>query len=419
MTHRVRGALVLSMGALVALAVACSSPAATPSPSGSPLGSAESSPSTASSATPGETAAQIPPDPDAVALEQVAGPFIMPVDVVTAADGSGRLFVVQQGGAIRIVDANGVVAATPFLDISSRVAFGGERGLLGLAFHPRYAANGRFFVDYTRAADGATVIAEYRATADPGLADPASERILLVIPQPAANHNGGMVAFGPDGYLYIGMGDGGGQDDQYQNAQDPNRLLGKILRIDVDTAGSSGLAYAIPPGNPFFGGGGSPEIWTIGQRNPWRFSFDREWGDMWVGDVGGGDWEEINRQPADAPGGLNYGWPIMEGKHCKGGGSCSIDPFTLPVAEYGHDMGCAVVGGYVYRGDAQPGLTGVYLFGDWCSGLVFTLQADAGTVSPKLVARSGLQISSFGEDQAGEIYLVDLAGGGLYHVTLP
>ena len=203
------------------------------------------------------------------------------------------------------------------------------------------------------------------------------------------------------------------------NAQDPNRLLGKILRIDVDTPGSSGRAYAIPPTNPFFGGGGSPEIWTVGQRNPWRFSFDREWGDLWVGDVGGGDWEEIDRQPADAPGGLNYGWPIMEGKHCKDGAACTIDPYTLPVAEYGHDQGCAVVGGYVYRGEAQPGLTGVYLFGDWCSGLIFTLQADAGTVSPKLVARSGLQVSSFGEDESGEIYLVDLAGGGLYHVTVP
>ena len=343
----------------------------------------------------------------------------MPIAVTNAGDGSDRLFVVQQGGLIRIVGANGAVAATPFLDISSRVAFGGERGLLGLAFHPHYAANGRFFVDYTRAADGATVIAEYRTSADAGLADPGSERILLLIPQPAANHNGGMVAFGPDGYLYIGMGDGGGQNDQYHNAQDPNRLLGKILRIDVDTPASSGRAYAIPPGNPFFGGGGSPEIWTVGQRNPWRFSFDREWGDLWVGDVGGGAWEEIDRQPADAPGGLNYGWPIMEGKHCKDGAACTIDPYTLPVAEYGHDQGCAVVGGYVYRGEAQPGLTGVYLFGDWCSGLIFTLQADAGTVSPKLVARSGLQVSSFGEDESGEIYLVDLAGGGLYHVTVP
>jgi glucose/arabinose dehydrogenase len=402
--------------ALVALVAACTSPTSTPSPTSTVAGSSASA---AASESPAQTAAPVPPDPDGVALERVAGPFTMPAGIANAGDGSGRLFIVEQGGVIRIVGANGAVAATPFLDISSRIAFGGERGLLGLAFHPRYAANGRFFVDYTRASDGATVIAEYRATADAELADPASERILLIIPQPAPNHNGGMLAFGPDGYLYIGMGDGGGQNDQFQNAQDPNRLLGKILRIDVDTPGSSGRAYAIPPDNPFFGGGGSAEVWTVGERNPWRFSFDREWGDLWVGDVGGGDWEEIDRQPADAPGGLNYGWPIMEGKHCKDGASCTIDPYTLPVAEYGHDQGCAVVGGYVYRGEAQPGLTGVYLFGDWCSGLVFTLQADAGTVSPKLVLRSGLQISSFGEDESGEIYLVDLAGGGLYHVTVP
>jgi len=405
--------------AVMAIAAACTSASATPSPSLTPTGTAATSPSAVASPTPAETGAGVPPDPNGVALARVAGPFTMPIAVTNAGDESGRLFVVQQGGVIRIVGANGAVAATPFLDISSLVAFGGERGLLGLAFHPRYAANGRFFVDYTRAADGATVIAEYRATADAGLADAASGRVLLVIPQPAANHNGGNLAFGPDGYLYIGMGDGGGQNDQFHNAQDPNRLLGKILRIDVDSPAASGLAYAIPPSNPFFGGGGSPEIWTVGQRNPWRFSFDREWGDLWVGDVGGGDWEEINRQPADAAGGLNYGWPIMEGKHCKDGASCSIDPYTLPVAEYGHDQGCAVVGGYVYRGQAQPGLTGVYLFGDWCSGLVFSLQADAGTVSPKVVAQSGLQISSFGEDEAGEVYLVDLAGGGLYHVTVP
>jgi glucose/arabinose dehydrogenase len=406
----------VALVALVALVAACTSPTSTPSPTSTVAGSSASA---AASESPAQTAAPVPPDPDGVALERVAGPFTMPAGIANAGDGSGRLFIVEQGGVIRIVGANGAVAATPFLDISSRIAFGGERGLLGLAFHPRYAANGRFFVDYTRASDGATVIAEYRATADAGLADPASERILLIIPQPAPNHNGGMLAFGPDGYLYIGMGDGGGQNDQFQNAQDPNRLLGKILRIDVDTPGSSGRAYAIPPDNPFFGGGGSAEVWTVGERNPWRFSFDREWGDLWVGDVGGGDWEEIDRQPADAPGGLNYGWPIMEGKHCKDGASCTIDPYTLPVAEYGHDQGCAVVGGYVYRGEAQPGLTGVYLFGDWCSGLVFTLQADAGTVSPKLVLRSGLQISSFGEDESGEIYLVDLAGGGLYHVTVP
>ena len=180
----------------------------------------------------------------------------------------------------------------------------------------------------------------------------------------------------------------------------------------------AGRAYAIPPTNPFATSGGAPEIWAYGLRNPWRFSFDREWGDIFIGDVGGGAWEEINRQPADGPGGLNYGWPIMEGRHCRTG-TCTITGFVQPIAEYDHNSGCSVIGGFVYRGTAQPDLDGVYVFGDWCSGILFTLQVDEGTITPKPVLSSGLAVSSFGEDESGEIYLVDFAGGGLYHVVLP
>jgi glucose/arabinose dehydrogenase len=410
---RSRLVLVAALG-LVLAACQSATPSISPSPGASASASATESPTPAAATLP-----PLPSGPDALALERVASGFSDPTHITHAGDGSGRLFVVERGGRIRIVNPDGSVSAQPFLDISGRVLTNGlEQGLLGLVFHPEYATNGRFFVNYTRQPDGANLVVEFRVSSDPDVADPATERALIGLADPAPNHNGGGLAFGPDGYLYIALGDGGGQDDQFGNAQNVNSLLGKILRIDVNAPGSAGQAYAIPEGNPFAAGGGAPEIWAIGMRNPWRISFDREWGDLYIADVGGGSWEEINRQPADAPGGLNYGWPIMEGRHCLST-SCTVSGFVEPIAEYGHDQGCSVIGGHVYRGEDQPELYGIYVLGDWCSGLLFTLQVDEGTVTPKVVLESGLQISSIGEDEDGEMYLVDLAGGGLYRIVFP
>ncbi|MGH9204833.1 MAG: PQQ-dependent sugar dehydrogenase, partial [Vicinamibacterales bacterium] len=289
-------------------------------------------------------------------------------------DGSGRLFVVEQRGRIYVIE-NGRRLETPFLDLTSLVsATGYERGLLSIAFHSDYASNGLFFVDYTRQSDGATVIARYHVSDDPNVADSDSGEILLTIDQPEANHNGGLVKFGPDGYLYIGMGDGGGAGDRHGtigNGQDPNALLGKMLRIDVN----GGEPYAIPPSNPFANGTNArPEIWATGMRNPWRFSFDRTTGDLFIADVGQSAYEEINFQPASSSGGENYGWRIMEGAHCFNPGSgCDQSGLTLPVAEYGRQGGCSVTGGYVYRGSALPEWQGVYFYADFCSGEVWGL----------------------------------------------
>jgi glucose/arabinose dehydrogenase len=344
-----------------------------------------------------------------------------PVGITGARDGSDRLFVNERAGKVRVVNAGGALRAEPFVDLTSHILAGGERGLLGLAFHPDFATNRRLFVDYTRVGDGATVISELTASPDGQRADPASERILLLIPQPYANHNGGQLAFGPDGDLYIGMGDGGGGDPQ-GNGQNPNALLGKILRIDVDAARGEGLAYAIPADNPYASAGsdpdgGRPEVWAIGLRNPWRFSFDAATGDLFIGDVGQGAWEEIDRQPANAGGPLNYGWNVMEGDHCFDSSACDQSGLTRPIAEYSHEFGCAVAGGYVYRGSMQPALHGVYVYGDYCSGLLFTLQVGAdGSFTTRTVARTGLGISSLGVDDAGELFVADLAGGALYRV---
>ncbi len=342
-----------------------------------------------------------------------------PVGITNAADGSGRLFINERGGRIRVVAPDESLLPTAFVDLSTRIGAGGERGLLGLAFHPRFAQNGRLFVDYTRAGDGATVISELQAAADHQSADPASERVLLTIAQPFANHNGGQLAFGPDGYLYIGMGDGGSGGDPFGNAQNLGVLLGKILRIDVDQRDGE-QPYAVPPDNPFApqgarAGEGAPEIWAYGLRNPWRFSFDPRGGDLYIGDVGQGEYEEIDRQPGDSAGGENYGWNVMEGRHCYQDG-CDQAGYVKPIAEYTHDVGCSVTGGYVYRGSLYPELAGVYVFADYCSGTVFTLQVDEGTITPKPVLDSGLQVSSFGTDATGELYLADISGGGIYRV---
>jgi len=248
-----------------------------------------------------------------------------------------------------------------------------------------------------------------------------SERILFTIPDQFPNHNGGQLAFGPDGYLYIGLGDGGGRGDPLGSGQSRQTLLGKILRVDVDGAHAAGKQYGIPAGNPYAAGGispgaGLPEIWAYGLRNPWRFSFDRSNGDLYIGDVGQGSWEEIDRQAAGSSGGENYGWNAYEGNHCYS--SCAGVTAVAPIAEYSHNLGCSVTGGYVYRGTSQPLLEGVYLYGDYCSGIIWTVPAGAGTHVAKRVADSGVQISSFGEGEDGEIYLVDLGGGGLYRLLV-
>ena len=342
-------------------------------------------------------------------LRPVAFGFDQPLGAVSAFDGSGRLFVVEQTGAIRIV-RGGEVAPDPFLDISALISAGGERGLLGLAFHPRFESNRRLYINYTDTL-GDTVVAELRASAsDPDRADPTTMRVLLRIDQPFPNHNGGHVAFGPDGYLYIASGDGGSAGDPLGNGQDTSSLLGKLLRIDVDAAGG-GRPYGIPEDNPFADGGGAPEVWAYGLRNPWRFSFDEPAGKLWVADVGQDAVEEVNRAPAKR-GGLNYGWNVMEGERCfEPPEGCEQAGLELPVTSYTHAEGCSVTGGYVYRGERFPALYGGYFFADYCSGYLWGLAAGArrGTPAVRLL-ESGRAIASFGVDERGELYVVDHGG---------
>jgi glucose/arabinose dehydrogenase len=324
-----------------------------------------------------------------------------PVDLQV--DGSGRLFVIEKVGRIRIIE-NGQLLETPFLDISERVGSNGnEQGLLGLAFHPQYQENGRFFVNYTDRL-GDTVIARFQVTSDPGIADPDSETLLFGYDQPFPNHNGGVMTFGPDGYLYIGSGDGGAAGDPMANAQNTDTLLGKILRVDVDSADP----YAVPSDNPF-----GNEIWAYGLRNPWRMSFDRATGDLYIGDVGQGEWEEIDFLPAGSSGGANFGWDHREGAHdYEGGGP---EGMLDPVAEYSHpEGGCSVTGGHVYRG-SMPEWNGIYLYGDYCTGFIWgLLQIDGGWQKQQLFDID-VTITSFGQDDAGEIYLIS-DNGGIYRL---
>ena len=333
-----------------------------------------------------------------------------PLAIANAADGSGRLFVAEQGGAVYVL-TGGTVTSTPFLDISDQVSNGGEQGLLGLAFHPGFPTDNRVFVDYTNVA-GDTVVSSFAV--DPGSPDvvvPRSEVVVLTVEQPYANHNGGGIGFGPDGYLYIALGDGGSGGDPHNNGQRLDTLLGKILRIDVDHP-SAGLEYGIPGSNPFAGTAGTRgEIWLLGLRNPFRFSFDRTTGDLWIGDVGQGDWEEID-VARKGVGGLNFGWRVMEGAHCFSPSSgCSKTGLTLPVVEYAHDFGCAVIGGVVYRGSASPLLKGGYVFSDECTGLVWAVNAAAtGRQALVQVADVPDGIAGYGEDASGELYAADLSG---------
>jgi glucose/arabinose dehydrogenase len=349
-----------------------------------------------------------------ISLVLRAGGFNQPVQATHAGDGSGTLYVVEQGGRIQTLK-NGTLGAVPFLDISPRVTAGGEQGLLGLAFPPGYATKGHFYVNYTRAGDGATIVARYRVTGDPGVADSSSEEVLLVINQPFANHNGGQIAFGPDGYLYIGTGDGGSGGDPLGNAQNPATLLGKILRIDVE---SGPVSYAVPPDNPFSGREGfRGEIWALGLRNPWRFSFDRGTGDLYIGDVGQNTFEEVDFQPASGAGGENYGWNVMEGNHCFGGAACVTTGFVPPVAEYDHSQGCSITGGTVYRGGSYPGMEGIYFYGDFCSGRVWGLARDGSAWENSLLLTVPFSVSGFGEDEAGNLYATDYSGGAVYEIV--
>ena len=353
-----------------------------------------------------------------VALKTVATGFVKPVLVTNAGDGSRRRFVVEQTGYVRTIEQG--PKATPFLDVHTRVTTGGsEQGLLGLAFHPGFKTNGRLYVNYTRAGDGATVVDEYRVTTNPDVVSVATRRQIIAIAQPYANHNGGGIAFGPDGFLYIGMGDGGSGGDPGNRAQSKVTLLGKMLRIGIN--GTSGTKhYKIPGTNPFVGTYGWDAIWQYGLRNPWRWSFDRVTGDLWIGDVGQNDWEEVDRavDTGNGPGrGTNWGWRVLEGTHCyPGGNSCNTSGKAMPVAEYAHSGGrCAITGGYVYRGTAIASIQGDYLYADFCSGEIWGLDNPYTSPTPVLLLDTNLLISSFGEDRDGELYVTDL-NGRLYRV---
>ena len=419
----------LLMGIVAILVAGCSEAQPTIAPTQTqavPVATATPAPSTATRAPTmlASTPTRLPPTPSPIAqrppftlsVEPLQSGFQRPVYLTHAGDGSGRSFVVEQAGRIYAI---GKSPAALLLDITALVdSSANERGLLSVAFHPDYKSNGFLFVNYTRKPDGATVIARYRASSDPNLADPSSATVILTIPQPEANHNGGLVQFGPDGYLYIGIGDGGGAGDRHGtigNGQELASLLGKLLRIDVNRS-----PYAIPTSNPFKDRAGArPEIWAFGLRNPWRWSFDRRTGDLYIADVGQDKYEEIDLQPASSRGGENYGWRLMEGKHCFNPSSgCEQTGLTMPVAEYDHSKGCSVTGGYVYRGARYPWLDGLYFFADYCSGIVWTLDRNPSEAWEMVErARVSFQPSSFGQDQAGELYLVGHNDGTVYHLV--
>ena len=376
-----------------------------------------------------------------IALEQLnISNLASPVYLTHAGDGSGRIFIVERAGRIRLVK-NGSLQSTPFLDISGHVRSGGEEGLLSVAFPPDYARRQQFYVYYTQL-DGDNVVARFRTSPNPDLADTASEKQILELPHPnQTNHNGGQLVFGPDGNLYIGPGDGGGGGDPYGNGQNHNSLLGKILRINVEgqfpstvpnqpyqvylplISSNSGLPYSIPTDNPFADQPGyRPEIWAMGLRNPWRFSFDRANGDLYIADVGQNTREEVNFQDASSPGGDNYGWNILEGSLCYSPSSGCTAPanYSAPVAEYPHGTnnsnGCSVTGGYVYRGDGYPDMQGIYFYADYCQGKIWGLKFENSAWQSQLLLDTNNLPSSFGEDESGEVYLVSLSGQ-IYHLV--
>ena len=374
-----------------------------------------------------------------VVFQRVVSGLIRPTSVANAGDGSGRLFVTQQAGLVRVIEA-GVLIEEPFLDLSETVSCCGERGLLSVAFHPDFESNGRFFVSYTDAAED-SIVSEFLVSAeDPNRADPASETLVIRVDQPSDEHNAGQLQFDGDGYLYVSIGDGGHGHESEGAPQNLLSMLGKILRLDIDSA----RPYAIPPDNPFAElDHALGEIWVMGLRNPWRFSFDRETGDLFIGDVGQRTIEEIDYQPAGSPGGENYGWDFKEGSLCAGSGgdahapegeghqdehdephgegACSPhdEELTDPILEYRHEIGCSVIGGYRYRGAAVPTLEGVYLYGDYCSGKIFAAVQEEGAHWSLVDQReSGFLITTFGEDEAGEVYVADLRGH-LFRIAPP
>jgi glucose/arabinose dehydrogenase len=349
------------------------------------------------------------PSVESFELQPVVEGLRRPLYVTHAGDGTGRLFIVQQGGIIQVWDGT---TASIFLDITNLVSASAnqdvysERGLLGLAFHPDYAENGLFYVNYTDRA-GHTALAKYRVSDDPNVVDENSAEIIFTQLQPFPNHNGGHMVFGDDGYLYVALGDGGAAGDPLNAGQSPDMLLGKILRLDVNVESE----YTIPADNPFVNGGGAPEVWSYGWRNPWRFSFDRATGDFYIGDVGQNQWEEINFEPADSTGGLNYGWSALEATHLYNASSVP-EGVVMPIAEYNHSDGsCSVTGGYVYRGEAIPDLQATYLFSDYCSGVLrYAYRDESGAWQSDILLQTGMQVSSFGEDETGELYLIDYNG---------
>jgi len=376
-----------------------------------PAGLATAAATSKPASTPTPTAN--PPLAAAPEWKMIAGGLDRPTGMADPNDGSGRLLVLEQPGRIRVYQ-NGTILAQSFLDITDRVGSNGnERGLLGVALHPKYLSNGFFYVNYTDL-NGDTVIARFKASSDPNRADPASEKDLLQVKQPFPNHNGGSMVFGPDGLLYMGLGDGGSQGDPHLNGQSLNTFLGKILRVDVD----HGDPYAIPADNPYTQGGGLPEIWAYGLRNPWRFSFDRQTQDLYIADVGQDTYEEVDFLPAGSKGGVDFGWSFREGFHAYKGNPASGVMLQDPVYEYAHSVGgCSVTGGYVYRGSLHPELQGTYIYGDYCTGLVWGLKRDAsGSWENRQLFGTRLNISSFGEDHAGELYVLDLGKGAVYRL---
>ena len=340
-----------------------------------------------------------------LALQEVASGLNGPV-YVTAPANDARLFVVEQVGRIRIIES-GQLLTTPFLDITSRVSTGGERGMFSVAFHPQYRTNGFFYVYFT-GPSGELRIERFTVSSNANLANAASAKVILTVPHPRSNHNGGLAMFGPDGMLYLGLGDGGGGGDPDLNGQNQTTLLGKLLRIDVST----GDPYSIPSGNPFAGRTDAhPEIWAMGLRNPWRFAFDRSSGSLYLADVGQDAREEVNVVPAARPG-VNYGWNIVEGSSCYAAASCNKQGFELPVLEYGHENGqCSITGGFVYRGSSIPELAGTYFYADYCAGWVrsFVFNASATDKREWNLGSIG-SVTSFGEDSGGELYLTSSNG---------
>ena len=400
----------------VALA-ACTGPTPAPgtgeatprTPSGSATSTPRTDPTSPASLAPSAShPAEEPGEPPPLALEEVAAGLDAPIGITSAP--GGLLLVNERPGRVVGVDPeNGSTSVV--LDIRDRIRSGGEQGLLGLVLHPDWPQSLRAFAHYT-GLDGETVIAEYRGENEPIALDPASERVLLRVEQPYANHNGGQLAFGPDGHLYVGLGDGGSGGDPHGHGQDPHTLLGSILRLDVNTPPQAGNAYAIPDGNPFDGSSGLEEIYILGVRNPWRFSFDDETGALWVADVGQNAFEEVTRLVPGEAVGANLGWNVMEASHCFADPACDPGAYVGPITEYGHDLGCSITGGHVYRGQAIAGLPGWYVFGDYCSGTIFGVPSTATALTPpRVLLEAGITISAFGQGADGTLYVADLEAG--------